>query len=322
MSELRVLILGPRGVGKSSILAAMYDQFEKVVGRVDLQLNAFEPGASILQDRLANLHSLFDGKFKVGKGLLGDDKPIQFQFGLGKKGKKSAIEIVFEDFPGGYVSSSSTEQEKKYVKDLIEQCGAVVIVVDAPYLMEEEGKWHQMRNRPMQITEWFKEAYIEDAVSNVPRLVLFVPVKVERYVRNGSMDILLERLNKGYESLFNLFKLDGIKENVSVVVTPVQTVGGVEFQEFKEQPDKQLPVPVFFRTQPGSEYDPKDSEQPLRYLLGFLLKAYLNERGQGFFGFFREIFKVDSKFKQALEEFATKCKKGDGFKMIQNHNML
>jgi len=38
MHELQVTMLGPSGVGKTTLLTAMYDQFEKTVGATNLQL--------------------------------------------------------------------------------------------------------------------------------------------------------------------------------------------------------------------------------------------------------------------------------------------
>ena len=38
MQELQITMLGPTGVGKTTLLTAMYEQFERNIGSTDLQL--------------------------------------------------------------------------------------------------------------------------------------------------------------------------------------------------------------------------------------------------------------------------------------------
>ena len=58
MQEILTSMLGPSGVGKTSLLTAMYEQFETTVGSAQLQLTPDEESSAILQDRLAELKSL------------------------------------------------------------------------------------------------------------------------------------------------------------------------------------------------------------------------------------------------------------------------
>src|SRR3954468_3043249 len=57
---LRVSMLGPSGVGKTSMLATMYEQLEKVVVQTDLQISPSDPvDAQILDSKVLALRRLF-----------------------------------------------------------------------------------------------------------------------------------------------------------------------------------------------------------------------------------------------------------------------
>ena len=60
MQELKITMLGSRGVGKTSLLTAMYDQFANNIGKTDLLLTPDEESSAILQERLIELKSLLD----------------------------------------------------------------------------------------------------------------------------------------------------------------------------------------------------------------------------------------------------------------------
>jgi transaldolase len=60
MKELQISMLGPSGVGKTTLITAMYEQFESNIGSTDLQLTPDDDSSAILQDNLVDLKSLLD----------------------------------------------------------------------------------------------------------------------------------------------------------------------------------------------------------------------------------------------------------------------
>ena len=52
MQELKITMLGSTGVGKTSLLTAMYEQFANNIGTTDLLLTPDEESSGILQERL------------------------------------------------------------------------------------------------------------------------------------------------------------------------------------------------------------------------------------------------------------------------------
>ncbi len=326
--ELQVTMLGPSGVGKTTLLTAVYDQFEDNIGSTNLELKADEESVGIINDNLVALRSLtnvYEAKGRVGiigtEAVAGPESLRSFLFGLGKKAQPSSLQIRFRDYPGTYHESTASTAERKFVKELLSQSAAVLIAIDAPALMERNGKYHDKINRPDQIKDLFRLAY-ENLDS--PRLVIFAPVKCEKYLRDERSTIeLLNRVRQGYNRLINYFNAETLSPNIVSVITPVQTVGSVVFSRL-EVDDNNNPRFFFRKIRHDAQYNPQDSEQPLRYLLRFLLAIHLKEKKKswGLFYFLRDWFKLDTHIKEAVDEFARGCKTNNGFEVLKGENLL
>jgi hypothetical protein len=328
MREILTSMLGPSGVGKTSLLTAMYEQFETTVGAAELQLTPDEESSAVLQDRLAELRSL-TYTFEATGGVSGTEAPAgpeslrKFTFDLGKKAAKPSLRVAFQDYPGAYHGSRAGADERAFVKRMLEKSAAVLIPVDAPPLLEGAdagglGPWHERMNRPTQITDHFKRAYQN---LEAPRLVVFTPTKCETYMKTeASRAALLAAVRRGYPRLFDLFASEGLRDRVAVVIAPVQTVGAVVFSRV-EQRDGQ-PHFVFRKSSKDASYSPADSEQPLRYLLRFLLRVHRDERRWRYFDFLRDWLRLDRHLESAVRDFAAGCKATGGFEVVQGERLL
>jgi hypothetical protein len=318
MHELKVTMLGSRGVGKTSLLTAMYEQFANNIGKTDLQLIPDDESSGILQERLIELKSLPD-TFEVKSNVKGTEDPRSFIFGLGRKGKPSSLQLNFYDYPGEYHLKTSPTEKRKFVRELLTDCVAVIITIDAPALMELRGRWNELTNRPQQITDLFRTAY-QDLSS--PRLIILAPVRCEKYMQTerGSLE-LVQRIKEEYQGLLDLFSANSLLSNVVAIITPVQTVGSVVFSRIEIKDEE--PRFKFRKIGHDARYSPKDSEQPLRYLLRFLLKLHLeNNRNWGLFNFLRDIFSIDDHLVDAIRELSIGCKSSGGFVVLQGDSWL
>jgi GTPase SAR1 family protein len=322
MHELKVTMLGSTGVGKTSLLTAMYEQFANNIGKTDLQLTPDDESSAILQERLIELKSLLDD-FEARGGVqatAGEPTDMRsFLFGLGRRGKPPSLQLNFRDYPGGYHLAKATPDKKEFIKDLLKECVAVLIAIDAPALMELRGRWNELINRPQQITDIFRTAY-QDLDS--PRLVIFAPVRCEKYMQTERSSLeLIQRIKEEYRGLFDLFSSGALLPNVVTVITPVQTVGSVVFSRIDTKDG--LPHFRFRKIGHDARYNPKDSEQPLRYLLRFLLKLHLtNNRNWGFFNFIRDVFGMDDHLANAIRDLSIGCKSNGGFVVLQGDSWL
>ncbi|MBC6478426.1 MAG: hypothetical protein GDA56_12250 [Hormoscilla sp. GM7CHS1pb] len=276
----------------------------------------------ILQNCLGDLKSLVrQGNFQATGGIRGTEEPRTFKFGIGKPGHDPAFQLCFQDYPGGWIESNP--QKKESVLAFIKESDAVVITIDAPGLMEPyqpyeqdkwKSRWHEKINKPLTITTLLKNAYrgLEQ-----PKLVIFALVRCEKYIMEGNSAALLNRVQQGYKTLLVFLGAEALRQNVAVVVTPVQTVGSVIFSRVEVRDGQPF---FWFRQTANPQYNPIDSEQPLRYILRFVLKKYTERKG--FWAWLGRLFRKDTPFKQAVAEMAKGCKNGDGFAVLQGQNLL
>ncbi len=321
-------MLGPSGVGKTSLLTAMYEQFESTIGAAALQLTPDEESSAILQDRLAELRSL-TYTFEAKGGVSGTEAPAgpmslrKFRFDLGRKGAKPSLRVAFQDYPGAYHAAQAGPDERGFVRRMLERSAAVLIPVDAPALLEgadpgQLGPWHERMNRPTQITDHFKRAYQQ---LDGPRLVLLTPVKCETYMRrDGGPAALAQAVKRGYPRLLDLLASDGLRDRVAVVIAPVQTVGAVVFSRIDERDGS--PRFSFRKLSRDAGYAPVDSEQPLRFLLRFLLRLHREERRWRYLDILRDWLGLDAHLEEAVRSFAKGSKTTDGFEIVQGERLL
>ncbi|MGD1705065.1 hypothetical protein [Okeania sp. SIO2B9] len=320
VQELKIAMMGARGVGKTSLLTAMYEQFGKTIGQTGLQLTPDQESSAILQERLGELKALVDN-FEATGGLEGDSELRSYIFDLGKKGAKPSLRLNFQDFPGTWLSSKATKEQQESVTKLLENSVAILIAIDTPALMEVKGKWHELQNRPKQIKDLFASVYQE---MKLPRLVIFAPVRCEKYMQTTKdATSLLKSIKEGYADLLSLFGAENLNPWVTSVVTPVQTVGTVVFSRIEIEKDG--PHFYFRKISNEVEYDPQDSDQPLRYLLRFVLKLHLAQkksRWLGLAGIFQEFLGMNEHLKSAIIQSSQGCKTTTGFTVLQGQNWL
>lgn len=322
MNELKITLLGPSAVGKTSLMTSMYEQFKTISLQGNVQLTPEEESQAILDKRLKELKSLTE-TFKVqpGSGIQGSAEVRSFIFDLSQKEKKPFMRLHFYDYPGGFISDKARASERQFVENLLSDAAAVVIAIDTPALMMSRGKFNEYVNKPKQITEMFKEAYKN---INEPRLVIFAPVKCEMEMRKGDRAAkqLLDNIKKEYSALLNFFQSPSLAGQIAVVVTPVQTLGSVICTMVEEPKNDYLPVFGFRKVSRDAEYSPEDNDQPLRYLLRFLLKLHREQRTPGFLRPIVSWMGLDSHLKEAVTQFARGSKIKGGFAVLQGEKWL
>ena len=309
--KLKITMLGARGVGKTSILTALYEQFASTIGKVGLQLTPDDESTTLLQRRLEQLTALLDD-FEATGGLEGTENPQSFKFDLGKKAAKPSLELIFQDYPGEYLDNNP-----QFVKQAMTDCIAVLIAIDAPALMEARSRWNEMINKPKQITNFFQKTYVD---LEEPKLIIFVPVRCEKYLQNEQdANTLLHRIKDKYKDLLDIFSSENLRNKVACVVTPVQTVGTVVFSRIEERDKK--PHFHFRKISHDAEYKPQDSDQPLLYILSFILKLRY-DKTWGVVKFFQNLFGLDNFLLEAANKSVKECKSTGGFAILQGRDKL
>lgn len=231
---INVLMCGGRRTGKTSIMAAMQRDMQRLFANGNIVLQMEKSSSLVLYQR--EQEQLFSEENLDKMSYFAADNPNGSREDYGckvtlKGDFKSPIALNFIDIPGEWFVDAAHEKD---VQALIEESQILVIAVDSPHLMEKGGRYHDVFNRPVEITSFIKRAF---QGSDIYRLILFVPVKCELYRNNSargkgkSMEDLLAAVKSGYDELLEY--LEAVqKKQCTVAVAPCITMGGLEFLQF------------------------------------------------------------------------------------------
>ena len=317
MSEksINVVMCGGRRTGKTSIMAAIRSNIQDMFPEgTQIALQFADSGSTNVSNTLSLYQKELKARFDDADAeyfptdLMPTTQRVDYECHVFLQGKNSHLDLNFIDVPGEWYTNPLYRDD---LKNVLSDSDILLIAVDSPHLMEESGEYHNLFNRVEQITKAIKEAFDGN---RDPKMVLFVPLKCEKYRKTANhknrMENLLNAVREGYKDLIDGYLLNGENKRLyAVAVSPCFTLGGVEFLQFISPRDANgEPVPKVF-TNPSDGllyagkapryaflwnewdehyYEPKDCEQPLLYILLYLV-AIGRRRGQGFFGIVKRL---------------------------------
>lgn len=113
------------------------------------------------------------------------------------------------------------------------------------------------------------------------RLILFVPIKCEKYLESPEERYRLHKaVKKAFEKTLLLTSNPLYRDRLAMALLPVQTVGGAKFRRFKIAADGRIEREVY-RKDLNSKFSPKNVDQPMRYLMSFLLEQFAQNKKNG-----------------------------------------
>lgn len=284
--KMSICMLGARGVGKTSVITSMYYSLKQAVEGTNLFLIAEGATDDILREKKQCLQQIFDGfheedEFMKEGGIAGDSKETVFSFNYGMNSANVNIGLEIRDYPGEYLISNP-----QTVAEYVREADAVLVAIDTPCLMEEGGCFNNGKNRPEVVSRFL----MEHLPKGEEKLIIFVPLKCERYANEGRLGEVRERIKEVYAELLDYLRdkenVNGMKLKICCVIAPIKTLGGVEFDSFEYSFDGSLstqtlsdgsliPAGVNYRyISADAAYTPHNCAQPLYYLLAFFSKQY------------------------------------------------
>lgn len=285
---LQFCFVGPRGVGKSSLLASMYHEIEeqRQIDHFYIDLGTAtgrRTRARLSRARQEMLSMLTESApyatAALGLGLRGDgDEMSVYEFMgrstvqdtslaarlLGRQQKEFRFPIRFVDMPGGWYRPEHIDDETAaQVRSTLEGSAVSFLAVDTPALMESPALCQEY-NCADTIKAWYETSL--DRLAAQQHTVVMVLSRCERYC--GTPHAMYEQLTATYATLIRKLRNAGIK----VYATHVQTLGGMEFETYDtmQRGDCRLKVARFIKT---GEYAPRNCAVPLLLALrhGLLL---------------------------------------------------
>ena len=153
------------------------------------------------------------------------------------------------------------------------------------------GAYHEEYNKPLEITNFFKNSL---SVSDIQdRMILFVPIKCERYYHltntpqlnvfnRNYMRELVNAVSFGYQELIlYLRSTQALASSCTIAITPILSAGGIDFVRFRKDEKTGRMVALYqepeFLDPRERGYSPRFCEQPMVYALTYILvQAQLN----------------------------------------------
>lgn len=278
LPEMAMMVVGPEGVGKSTLLATMYKEFINTEQTSSAFKFATSKQATVaLEESYQKLSEVVNQPLftQVNRRFLPSTvKLTPYQFEISFKGKQ---ELLFKcyDCPGDLVWADVEEDEMfADFKKKLGQSTVIVNVIDGAALVEGSRAFAEKVNLPHRIYELLHPVL----TNNRSHLVLFVVTKCETWLKGPAShrQKLLNAFEKRYHSLLTL-----IKESPSVVgvFMPVKTLGCVEFSHIEGRGETERLV---FVRKANLAFAPKGTAQPLFYALTFALSQYDRKRGVWF----------------------------------------
>ena len=240
--ELKVLMMGGQRVGKSSALAAIMDSF--VTGPVSCLLTAKDKTVLVkkegveqasIQSKLEDVKRLLQDH--VGKTILVNSGKTNTQWDyrleLSIPQKNETMTIVFTDVNGEFFDGGKQEQEG--IIELVKSYDVFIVAIDTPFMMESlrndlvdsvvNHKYNCIDSIHTCLTQ------IDDNDGNNAKLVIFAPIKCEKWAKENQLDTVTRYVQEDYKT--TLTALSKYKR-VQVEIIPIQTIGTVVFQEHRE----------------------------------------------------------------------------------------
>ncbi|MFD0633074.1 hypothetical protein ACFQ9X_17350 [Catenulispora yoronensis] len=205
------------------------------------------------------------------------DDFLRFEFEITRVGslhqtRWSRIRFCIADYPGAWLERDAMlDPEVEDLQNFIYASHVLIAPIDTPSMMNDT--WHRRTNRPEQIKNWL-DLSISSKRRSSPMLILLVPVRCEEYLRRTDGARALQDLTRErYADIIHGLIDSPAGDHVAIAITPVKTFGTASYQGQREGAGKREYEPRFAADHIESVAEPDGAEQPLLYIISFLLNC-------------------------------------------------
>ena len=293
---IEILMLGPSGVGKTTVLAGLFHEYQQNQELEGIKLYTDSKTESELLKRLDELREEINSKeLVVEKKLESTQNDILYKFYLADtKNSKNKIEINFTDIRGGDVTDNLEK-----VREKLKNTDVIIIPIDSAALMEEDdfGKNYADTINALSYMETLLK---EVAESDKEQMIVFLLVKSESYF-DKNLSKLFEVFKRKYERILRNLN----KQNKVLIFLPIKTLGQVKFKEIRL--NEKEPVFVYTPTTVNADYKPENVDLVFKLIITYVLEKMYREKKKSFASFISNSkLKV---IKEQKEKFASAIKK-------------
>lgn len=230
--EVKVLMMGGIRSGKTSVLASLFNQ--AVHGIMNDAFNISDTSLlpsvcgcnrNTLADKRIELISAIENA-KVNSSFMLDKNPNSTYYDYSLRIQIPSInkirDIIFRDSCGSIFDAGC---QYNTVVDLIRDCDVAVVVIDTPYLMVGSDVEAELANM-IESTH----CILSNIGAQKAQQVIFVPVKCEKWAKEGKIDDVVSKVEDQYSSIIKNLS----SYNVEISIIPVQTIGDVVFEDLRD----------------------------------------------------------------------------------------
>lgn len=289
MANLKVLMMGGRRCGKTSALASLFDQMQH--GRTNEYLTVSDqtkPEEKDGEKKELLLKKRMELESFISKGrnntFLADKNPTghfwKYVLQLQIPGTEKRMDIEFIDGNGEFFEAGGIHHDE--IVAIVKECDVFVVVVDTPYLMAGDQVEAEAANIIDSIHTFLMQ--IDRQNGRKSKQVIFVPIKCEKWVKEGKIDAVVKAVEEIYDATIKDLKASN-KTEISII--PIETAGDILFAELKK------PYLLFNKTDNTRIRCAKVSDRMVMLPDGSHKKIgddeVLNEDHEGFFKFGEEV---------------------------------
>lgn len=262
-TSVTILMLGARRCGKSTTLASMVKSLDYTNASIKVDYTNDETRQylhekyTLIQDVFSDAN-IANGYWLGDADITGSDYDIK-KFDLSVTIRNElTVDVQCIDIPGEVLRS---DMPKACLA--IEKADVLMIAIDTPQLYEGKiaGKTF---NQVVPIIDLLKNALIPKQLYN--KRIIFVPIKCEKYIRTGEITSVNQKIKTVYADLIRLWTETARQE---VYITPVMSLGDVEFSHFKKMENGTNVA--YYKYTGNKNHSPKWCEQPILYAIEFAL---------------------------------------------------
>lgn len=241
----KIVMLGGRRAGKSSILASVLSCMKNELS--DIGVNAQEDLSSsmtantkTLNDKSNELIWYIDSKSDSPAQFVVDTNPTTgaatYSLKIGQAGNETAKTFEFIDMNGEWMKPNSPEALKKREDGLsnhdwlisqVNEGDVFIVAIDTPYLFEKKSIC-TVYNQIEEISDILQNIQFKQEEVD-KKMIIFCPVKAEKYFDNGTIDEVTEKVKQVYKNVIDKW----IGKNVKMLIMPIKTAGGLEFVKMR-----------------------------------------------------------------------------------------
>ena len=243
MSEIKIMMFGASRSGKTSILASMYSKRTEITkyGFALRDKTKEEDEQDSLLDSVHGMQNLLSNESKFLKmGALTGTRGVfhyTFELGYSSYNKLAPTTLTFIDVAGEFFNQK--HEQFSTVCELVKDCQILVVAVDTPALLLAKAKGDYGWDNEINCTDALIDAVQnlgvnckEENESKFPlRMVIFVPIKSERWMHDEKSEEYIQLIKKQIETVYGdsitICKNEGSR--TKVMVMPLETIGGLEF---------------------------------------------------------------------------------------------